>query len=230
MNIIILGPPGSGKGTQSRILHHDHGFYHFIMSDVLRHEVKIKSKIGEQIKSVIDAGNLLDDEMICGLLMKYVDDQKTHNSDGHLAHPEKHVVFDGIPRTIEQAQYLNKILHQKLNQAIDLIINLEVNEKLLYSRINDRVVCEGCSASYMQNMVQSDTCPHCEAKLIKRSDDNTEVLVKRLSNYNNANKNIIEYYKNTDIPFITIDGSNPVEIVTETIAKEIQKIKQTIIS
>jgi adenylate kinase len=208
-NIIILGPPGSGKGTQSRILQDKSGFVQIIMSDILRNEIKSQSKLGLQIKEVIDSGSLLSNELVCELFKKHMLQHYTGNES---------FVFDGMPRTLVQAKYLCDFLQQEFNAQVNLVISLQIHEDLLYERIEDRLVCVECSASYRSELIRNcRVCESCSGVLKHRVDDNRSALTNRLSDYRAMHFEIESYYSSSPVKLLYVDAAREVGIVENEI-------------
>ncbi len=183
MNIIFFGPPGAGKGTQAKIIEEKYGLKQLSTGDMLREEMANKTELGLKMKSLIDEGKLVPDEIVIEMIAAHV------NSD----ECSKGVIFDGFPRTIAQAEALEKMLAD-CNKKIDHVIELKVDDNLLDARIEKRAKEEG------------------------RSDDNIETLKKRLAQYRSYSADVLPYYKAKNM-HTEIDGMKTIDEVTAQIIK-----------
>ena len=187
LNIVIFGAPGSGKGTQSELIIKEYGLDHISTGDVLRSEMKNETELGKIAKDYIEKGQLVPDELIVDMLAKVLDSKV--NSKG--------VIFDGFPRTIAQAEALDKAL-SAIGDSVDYAINVEVPDENIIERMSGRRACVGCGATY--HIVYNPTkvegkCDACGADLILRDDDKPETVEKRLNVYHEQTQPLIDYYK-----------------------------------
>ena len=189
MNIIIFGPPGAGKGTQSKFIVEKYKLYQLSTGDLLRDEIKNKTELGSQISSIINSGELVSDSIVGKLIEKFVSNEIFRNK----------IIFDGYPRTINQAENLDEIL-KKYNQKIDLILKLSVSLETIKKRIIERQVQE------------------------KRTDDNEEIALKRFKTYEKSSEPIIEYYKRANLVKV-INGENSISEINIEISGLIDGIK-----
>lgn len=201
MNLIFLGAPGAGKGTQAKKICENYSIPHISTGDILRANIKAETPLGKQAKGFIDQGLLVPDEVVIGL----VKDRLT-NEDC-----KKGYLLDGFPRTLEQAVALDKFAH------IDCAVNLIVDEKMVVERIAGRRMCS-CGESYNTNWYSSDVCAKCGAKLIQRADDKAETVQARLEVYNKQTSPLIEYYSKKNI-LRDVDGSREMTKVFEDIVR-----------
>ena len=168
MNIVLLGAPGAGKGTQAVRIAEKYGLVHISTGDIFRANIKDNTPIGQVAKSYIDAGKLVPDEVTCEIVRQRL--EKKDVSAGY--------VLDGFPRNLIQAHELDKFAN------IDVCLNIDVDEALLLDRICGRRVCS-CGASYhISTLNGEDTCAKCGGKLYARGDDNPETVKARLATYN----------------------------------------------
>ncbi|MCH5148078.1 MAG: adenylate kinase [Clostridiales bacterium] len=179
MNIILLGAPGAGKGTQASKIAQKYNVLHISTGDIFRANIKGGTEIGKLAKSYIDAGKLVPDEVTCDIVEDRL--QKDDVKGGYM--------LDGFPRNIFQAERLDKFAQ------IDLCLNIEVDEKLLMDRICGRRVCS-CGQSYHVSTLGGATaCAKCGGALYRRADDNPETVKARLDTYNSQTAPLIGYYK-----------------------------------
>ena len=197
MNIILFGPPGAGKGTQSNNLAKDFNLYKISTGDLLREEVKKKSALGIKIKSILDQGVLVSDDIINDLIENILSNKNYFNR----------LIFDGYPRNFSQAKYLD-ILIKKYNQKIYCVLNLKVNQDVIIKRIIGRQVCPKCGLTFNEFFNPSTKeNHHCGIKFLqKRSDDNEKTAKNRLETYTKETLPVLDYYKNQKILY-EIDGT-----------------------
>ena len=192
MKLILLGPPGSGKGTQAQKIEKKYHLKQLATGDLLRDEIKSGSKIGREVKSIIDKGELVSDSIIISLIENSINDKRLSSG----------FVLDGFPRSLCQAKALDKILNQ-YNLALDVVIELLVDDKKLVDRIIGRFSCTDCSAVYHDvdhNTKKKGICDKCgSSNFSRRSDDNEVVFTERLKEYYRLTAPIIPYYKDKGI-------------------------------
>ena len=208
MNIIIFGPPGAGKGTQSSYLVDEQKMFQLSTGDLLRAELKSGSDLSKQLKEIMDAGKLVSDDIINNLIEKKISDPSVKNN----------IIFDGFPRNIEQAKSLDGMLN-KYGQKISAIINLKVDYSILVKRISGRVSCSICKKPFNEYF---DPPKECETEgckdreLIKRSDDNESTVSNRLKTYDEQTLPLLEYYTSKGI-VKDVDAMKGISEVTEQI-------------
>ena len=190
MNIILFGPPGAGKGTQADNIVKSFNLHKVSTGDLLRDETSRKTKLGSKIKSIIDKGSFVSDEIINDLIEKILSDKKYYNR----------LVFDGYPRNLDQAKNLDLLL-KKYNQKISCVICLNVDKKIVIKRILGRQTCTKCGLIFNEYFNSPNLANHsCEKKfLIKRSDDNEETIIKRYGTYLDKTLPILEHYKRLNL-------------------------------
>ena len=209
LNIILLGPPGAGKGTQASRLETEHGMVQLSTGDMLRAAVKAGTPIGLQAKAVMDAGALVSDEIVSGLIGERLDELGGDTS----------VIFDGYPRTAAQADSLDTILSDR-GRKLDHVIELVVEEDALVDRITGRFSCGKCGAGYHDRYKLpkvADTCDVCGSHEFKRRpDDNEETVRTRMAEYRAKTAPILPIYEAKGL-VSRVDGMAPIEAVGKAI-------------
>lgn len=215
MIIVIFGPPGSGKGSQSKMMQEAFGFVHISTGDLLRHEILEKSDIGKIIEDSMRSGSLVDDSLINMLCA-----DKIKESLGC------HIVLDGFPRTLEQARFLEKTL-KSLSLNLDLVLYFDVDTDKLEERILGRYQCTTCGSVYhrIHKKVKVDGfCDECKGNCFtERLDDNAEVFKKRVVSYLKETNSLKDYYENQGM-LKRIDASRSFSQVSEEIRLCLGKI------
>jgi len=184
MLVIMLGPPGSGKGTQAAKLAEKKGVAHLSTGDILRNAVKEGTELGLKAKAYMEAGDLVPDDLILGMIMETIQE----GGSGFL--------FDGFPRTIPQAEGLDKMLGE-MGSKIDMVLDLEVSDEEVIKRLSGRYFCPSCQGTYnYPNRLpkKEGICDKCEVPLAKRRDDTEEVVKNRLKVYKDQTQPLQDYY------------------------------------
>ena len=189
MNIVIFGPPGAGKGTQSNFIVKKFNLHQLSTGELLRREIKNNTKLGNQISSIINSGNLVSDQIAGDLIEKYISDPKYQNR----------LIFDGYPRNLVQARYLDNLL-KKYNQQIDIALKLSVSLDTIKKRIIER------------------------KNLEKRADDNEIIAIKRYEMYENNIEPVINFYKQTDLLKV-VNGEASISEINDEISDLIEGLK-----
>ena len=196
MNIILLGAPGAGKGTQASRIVDSYKLPHISTGDIFRENIKNQTPIGLLAKSYIDQGLLVPDEVTCKIVEERISREDCKNG----------YMLDGFPRTIAQAEALDKIT------KLDLVINIDVDHSLLLNRLCGRRVCKDCGESYHVSRLNGETkCARCGGELYQRKDDNPETVQSRLEVYNAQTAPLIEYYEKKGILFNVCGDGSPEE-------------------
>jgi adenylate kinase len=194
MNLILLGPPGAGKGTQAKMLEDKHNLRQISTGDMLRAEVKSGSAIGLQAKAVMDRGELVPDGIIISMLEAQVDRATADGGGGASA---TGFILDGFPRTVTQAEALDAMLARK-NTPLDHVIELQVDDAALVERISGRFTCAKCGQGYHDRFKRpkvEGTCDVCGCQeFVRRSDDNAETVRARLEAYHRQTAPLLPYY------------------------------------
>jgi len=209
MNLILLGPPGAGKGTQAKRLEETHGLVQLATGDMVRAAIASGSALGQKIKAIYDAGRLVPDDIIIDMIAE------------RIAAPDtvRGFILDGFPRTVPQAEALDAMLATH-DRALDHVILMEVDEAALVERIAGRFTCRKCGASYHERFRRpavDGVCDNCgTADLVHRADDRPDAVATRLEAYRNQTAPILPYYRARGI-LRSVDGMAPIDEVTRQI-------------
>jgi adenylate kinase len=202
MNLIFLGPPGSGKGTQAAMLAGEMGLSHISMGDILRQEIKQETEVGKEAASYLKNGLLVPDDVVNKIALKAV-----------AGSGQKGFLLDGYPRTQYQAEFLSG------NTNIDKVVYIDVPKEDIVKRLSGRLVCRGCSAVYhvTNNPPKNQgVCDACGGELYTRNDDKEETIIKRFEVYAKETAPLIEYYKDR---LVRVDGTGGLKEVFASIKK-----------
>ena len=206
MQLILMGPPGAGKGTQAAELVKKFGIPQISTGDMFRAAVKEGTELGKKAAECMKTGALVPDEVTVGIVKERL--SKSDCANGF--------ILDGFPRTVDQADALEKILSD-LNLKLDRVLNIHVPAEDLIERAVGRRICKSCGATYHVKFNPSkveNVCDNCSGELYQRADDNAETMKNRLSVYEESTRPLIEYYKKAG-KYTEIDGRQPIAKVTE---------------
>ena len=208
MQLLMMGPPGAGKGTQAAKLVKEFNIPQISTGDMFRAAVKEGTELGKQAKACMDAGKLVPDEITIGIVRERL--AKDDCKDGF--------ILDGFPRTVEQADALNKILDE-LGKKLTRVLNVNVPSEELIGRAVGRRICKTCGSTYHVKFNApkvGGVCDNCGGELYQRADDTVETMTNRLNVYVKSTQPLIDYYKNAGV-YTEIDGGQPIDKVTEDI-------------
>jgi adenylate kinase len=209
MNITVIGPQASGKGTQASRIAKQYGIFHFSTGDALRAEVKSGSGLGQEISQIMNAGQLVGDELIYGIVKKVGE-----------AHPEG-ILLDGYPRTVGQAEMM------KPDLEMEAVIEIVIKDESAVQRISSRYMCSKCGHGYNTVSLPPKTegvCDHDGAPLVQREDDKPEAVLKRLALYHQQTAPVIEFYQNLGVAVHRVNGEQAIDEVFQDIKQAIGEI------
>ena len=207
MNLILLGPPGSGKGTQAQFIVRKYNYFQLSSGDLLRNEIKKNTTLGKKIETIIPHGELVTDEIVNLLLKQAITNPKNKNR----------IIFDGYPRSIPQTKNLELLLKED-NQSIGSIIFLNVSREIIKKRILGRITCEKCNMILNKFFNKDEIDAHpCEKKYLKkRKDDDEQTIITRYNTYMEKTKPVLDFYASKE-GFHEIDASLNIEAITSKI-------------
>ena len=201
MNIVLLGAPGAGKGTQAAKLVEEFGTPHISTGDMLRAAVKAGTDLGKKAKTYMDAGDLVPDDVIIGLVLERLQDEDTQSG----------FILDGFPRTPAQAVALDAELGN-LQRPLDAALLIDVDSEVIVKRLTSRRMCKDCG--YIGS-VADESCPKCGGEMYQRDDDNEATVRNRLDVYEKSTSPLIDYYRGCNL-LVTIDGDrDPDEVYAD---------------
>lgn len=214
MNLILLGPPGAGKGTQAELLRAEYNIAHISTGDILRQSLKENSDLGNKVRKFVESGELVPDNIILEIIRR------------RLLMPDTQpgFILDGFPRTINQAEALDQILNN-LDMKIDLVLYFVTSLSIIIERLSGRRICVSCGANYhIKNMPpkKEDTCDICGGRLFQRDDDKEETVRKRIEIYLEQTTSLINYYETKKI-LRKIDGDRDAQEVKRKLNQLFEK-------
>lgn len=215
MNIVLMGPPGAGKGTQAERIAKKFELLHISTGDMFREAVKEGTTMGKKAKEYMDKGTLVPDEIVVGIVKERL--SKPDCAGG--------VLLDGFPRTVEQAEALDEVMRE-LGMDLDAVLSIDVDEEELVTRLTGRRVCSNCGTTYhikFNPPKVRNICDHCGGELYQRGDDTVETVKERLDVYKKQTFPLIEYYQRKGL-FISVDGNKDIDQVFEEVSSRLQEI------
>ena len=215
MNIVIFGPPGAGKGTQSKFIVKKFNLFQLSTGELLRNEIINKTKLGLNISSTMNSGNLVSDKIVSDLIEIYISNNDYNDR----------LIFDGYPRNISQAENLNLLL-KKYNKKIDLVLKLSVSIDIIKKRITGRSICSICGKIYNEFFNPAPINANCCSSkyLQKRSDDTLDIALSRYENYEKNIKPVTDFYKETKLLKV-VNGETSIMAITKEISDLIEAVK-----
>ena len=216
MQLLMMGAPGAGKGTQAAKLVEKYKIPQISTGDMFRAAVKDGTELGKKAKACMDAGQLVPDDVTIGIVRERL--AKSDCANGF--------ILDGFPRTLAQAEALTKILDE-LGKKLTRVLNIHVPSEDLIERAIGRRICKNCGATYHVKFNApkvADTCDNCGGNLYQRADDNADTMKNRLSVYENSTRPLIDYYKTAGI-YTEVDGRQPINKVTSDLFNVLDGLK-----
>lgn len=208
MRLILFGPPGVGKGTQAKLLSTKLNIPHISTGDMLRNAAAEGTELGKQAKAVIDAGQLVSDSIMIGIICDVLKSERCKNG----------FILDGFPRTVPQAEGLSFLLNQ-LRMEIDFVINMVIEENEIIKRLGKRLSCTKCGSIFnieADNLTYTSLCPACGSKMYQRDDDKPDTIRKRLHIYSQSTAPVKAYYQRLGL-LKTINAQNSLQKVHQEI-------------
>ncbi len=214
MRLILLGPPGAGKGTQAKRVIEEFDIPHISTGDIFRKNIKEKTELGQKVEGLLAQGKLVPDELTIEIVWDRLDQEDCKNG----------FLLDGFPRTIPQAEALDEGL-AKRGLKLDRVLNIDVDKDSLVKRLSGRRVCPNCGASYHidNNPTKVEgICDACQTPVIQREDDKEETVLDRIKVYDSQTKPLVDFYSKQDLVF-TVDGTLPIDEITNKLVTELKK-------
>lgn len=214
MRLILLGPPGAGKGTQAKRVIEEFDIPHISTGDIFRKNIKEKTELGQKVEGLLAEGKLVPDELTIEIVWDRLDQEDCKNG----------FLLDGFPRTIPQAEALDEGL-AKRGLKLDRVLNIDVDKDSLVKRLSGRRVCPNCGASYHidNNPPKVEgICDVCQTPVIQREDDKEQTVLDRIKVYDSQTKPLVDFYNKQDLVF-TVDGTLPIGEITNKLVTELKK-------
>ncbi len=214
MRLVLLAPPGAGKGTQSRRLSRRNHVPHIETGKILRRAIREETDLGQRAQRYIESGDLVPDEIMVELVQQ------------RLAQPDcaSGFILDGFPRTLTQADRIGEYLSSQ-GTPLDAVIFLDIDDEVVFNRLKNRRVCDDCGRTYhLEARPPSDSgvCDRCGGDLVRRDDDNREAIQHRLEVYREKTRPLLDYYRDREL-LVEIDGERPIEEVTDSILEKLRE-------
>jgi adenylate kinase len=216
VKLILLGPPGAGKGTQCKRIVERYGLVHLSSGDILRAERAAGTELGKKAQSFMDSGGLVPDDLIISMMA------------GAMTKAKGGYVLDGFPRTVVQAEGLEKAL-KKAGQTIDAVVDLQIDDAVISARMTGRRSCPKCGAVYHIENLKPKTAGQCDkgcGALVQREDDKLEVVANRLKTYHQQTAVVVGYYQKAGNPILRINADQPIDQVTKTVLEKLDSLKK----
>ena len=216
MKLILLGPPGAGKGTQCKRIVERYGLVHLSSGDILRAERAAGTELGKKAQSYMDSGALVPDDLIINMMA------------GAMTKAKGGYVLDGFPRTVIQAEGLEKAL-KKVGQTIDAVVDLQVDDAVISARMTGRRSCPKCGAVYHIENLKPKKAGQCDkgcGALVQREDDKPEVVANRLKTYHQQTAVVVGYYQKAGNPILRINADQPIDQVTQSVLEKLDSLKK----
>ena len=221
MNIILLGPPGAGKGTQAKRLEESRGLVQLATGDMLRAAVARQTEYGKQAKAVMERGDLVSDDIVVAIIAERLEQPDVAGQDG-----KGGFVLDGFPRNVAQAEALDRMLQSK-DMKLDAAIEMKVDDEALVERISGRFACAACGKTYHDRFDPPKTpgvCDNCgSTEFVRRDDDNAETVRSRLEVYHRQTSPLVEYYGEQG-KLKTVDGMASMDEVTQQLEEVLDRL------
>jgi adenylate kinase len=216
VKLILLGPPGAGKGTQCKRIVERYGLVHLSSGDILRAERAAGTELGKKAQSFMDSGGLVPDDLIISMMA------------GAMTKAKGGYVLDGFPRTVVQAEGLEKAL-KKAGQTIDAVVDLQIDDAVISARMTGRRSCPKCGAVYHIENLKPKTTGQCDkgcGALVQREDDKLDVVANRLKTYHQQTAVVVGYYQKAGNPILRINADQPIDQVTKTVLEKLDSLKK----
>jgi adenylate kinase len=210
INVIMLGPPGAGKGTQAERVARTRGIPRISTGDILRDAVYHHTAVGESVQAIMDRGDLVSDTVMIGIVTERLGREDVRPG----------FVLDGFPRTVAQAAALDRLMH---GRDPLIVLDIVVPESELARRLGTRMICEDCGTNATGQEPVPGRCGKCGGRLIQRADDNDSVVLERFKIYQRATRPLVEFYRDRPT-FRSIDGAQTADSVTAALAAAIEAV------